>query len=89
MIERDKKLHFAGNAVLFVLGAMVADYNGGVLPTQLLAGWALAMTASIAKEVVWDLLLKRGQPSWADMLANLAGQAAGALVVLLAWIPVH
>lgn len=87
MIKPDKKLHFAGNVALFVLGAIVAHSQGGGITAQLAAGFILAMTVSIAKEVIHDLVLKRGTPSWGDMLANVVGQAVGAGVVWLAWLP--
>lgn len=87
MIPLDKQLHFAGNVGLFVVGAMFADYRDHDVAKQLLAGLGLAMSVSIAKELIHDLIMKRGHSSWGDMAANALGQAVGAVIVVMAWLP--
>lgn len=70
----DKILH-ASASLLIVLALAV------IVPP----GWAvvLALLIGAAKELVWDLLLHQGDPSWLDFAADAAGAALGAALLLL------
>ncbi|MDP3153918.1 MAG: hypothetical protein Q8N23_14695 [Archangium sp.] len=74
----DKALHFSFSAGIAGLG-----YGGAALFTEdravrLAVGGGLALTAGIAKELL-DLA-GLGQPSWKDLVWDLAGTATGLLV---------
>lgn len=45
--------------------------------------YALGCMAGIAKDVIWDLMLKRGCFEWADILITCVGAGAAVLPVLV------
>ena len=48
--------------------------------------WAavlIALAIGIAKELVWDLWLKKGTAEWRDIIADVVGIAIGVVLVLL------
>lgn len=67
----DKLLHFETCALITVAVAAVLPWWAGVITAAL---------AGIAKEL-WDI--KHGDPSWADLLADALGIAAGILICLV------
>jgi len=73
-IGRDKYAHAAGSAIIV---GLVSLFTGSII-----AGMLVAIGAGIAKEVVWDRLLKRGTFSWADLGADAVGVGAGALLMV-------
>lgn len=61
---RDKKLHF-------IVGALIS-LVGGLLISPVI-GLVLSIIAGIYKDVVNDLILKRGQFEWLDILYTALG----------------
>lgn len=70
-IATDKLLHFETCALIVVAVAAVLPWWAGVIAAAL---------AGIGKEL-WDI--QHGDPSWADLLADALGIAAGILICLL------
>jgi len=69
-MPNDKLIHLMGCFV-------VCTVLSAVIPAPFAAGVTLALGA--AKELIYDGLLKKGTPEWADWWADVAG-------VLLAWV---
>lgn len=93
MFTRDKKLHFwAGLALAIVAGLFLYPVIVW-LPWKWLKFFVALGTSSLglltaavggaAKEVIWDWLLKRGQPEWLDFWATCLGGAVGSLMLIL------
>jgi uncharacterized protein YfiM (DUF2279 family) len=73
----DKVEHVAASA--FIAGdvywlATAADASPR---NRVLWGVGAALTAGAGKELVWDLALRRGDPSWRDFTADVVGAAVG------------
>ena len=73
-IQPDKIQHFIGSAGLTI-------FLGFFINIWLAA--AIILAVGILKELVHDLLLKRGNCEWGDIYADVAGVAAGVLFLLL------
>lgn len=68
MIRQDLVVHFFGHAIVtFVLAFL--------MPPMDAAG--IAFGIGIAKELIWDHMLKRGSADWMDAWANLLGVSLG------------
>lgn len=74
MIGQDKIMHCVGSAIMTV-------FFGFFINMFIAAGIALAI--GIAKELVHDYLLKKGNCEWGDMFANTAGVIVGLGILLL------
>ena len=74
MIPHDKALHVIAGTILFALGALV--YGP-------LAGIAAAIVGGILKEVR-DVVTRKGDPEYADILYTVAGGLLGAACVFAA-----
>ena len=74
MIGQDKIMHCVGSAIMTV-------FFGFFINMFVAAGIALAI--GIAKELVHDYLLKKGNCEWGDMFANTAGVIVGLGILLL------
>lgn len=66
MIRADLLMHVAASALITSAGASLFDRKKGAL---------IALSAGLAKEVVWDGLLGMGVPELADLAANAVGIA--------------
>ncbi len=68
-IENYKKMHYMLSTVGFLSSYMITDsYWKSILIT---------LSAGIAKELIYDGLLGRGEPLWEDMKWNTLGTAQG------------
>lgn len=47
------------------------------------AAAAITLLVGIGKELVWDLWLKKGTPQWKDIIADIVGIAAAAVIAIL------
>ncbi len=74
MIGRDKKLHFLAGAAIAVVVSM---------PTTPLIGLIVATGVGIAKEVIWDYMMKRGTPELMDAVWTMIGAGVGAGLMTL------
>ena len=74
MIGQDKIMHCVGSAIMTV-------FFGFFINMFVAAGIALAI--GIAKELVHDYLLKKGNCEWGDMFANTAGVIVGLGILFL------
>ena len=74
MIGQDKIMHCVGSAIKTV-------FFGFFINMFVAAGIALAI--GIAKELVHDYLLKKGNCEWGDMFANTAGVIVGLGILFL------
>ncbi len=71
-MPRDKLMHFwAGMAIALAVGVLWGA----------LAGLAAALIIGAAKELIWDLWLKKGTPEWWDFIATGAGGVIGAVLI--------
>ena len=73
-MAKDKKMHVICGAVI---GAIVTLGAGP------LAGVITAAAIGAGKEVIYDYLMGKGTPEWADMIATTGGGVIGAAVILL------
>ena len=76
---KDKILNYIGqDGLLHILCCIVLV---GVIDIVLPLWVAVLITAAVAvgKELVWDLWLGKGSPSWKDLLCDLIGIAIGTL----------
>lgn len=70
-MKKDKVMHFlAGIGITIMVG----------LVTSPLVGFAVAVVVGAAKELIWDLWLKKGTPEFLDFVATAVG-AGGMFVV--------
>lgn len=83
MIPQDKANHALANVAAFIAGAATGRWLLGTFRGALLMGVALALAASIYKEVIRDKLQGKGTPDWRDMLANLCGILLGVTAFIL------
>lgn len=68
-MAKDKVTHFiAGVIMMMLFGVLFGPWWG----------FFLAVAIGAAKEVVWDMWLKKGTPEWMDFVATFVG----ALVIL-------
>lgn len=73
---RDKQLHFfASSSLSLSVTTLTGEVRWGVLA---------ALLAGLGKEVVWDHLLGKGDPSAGDMLANALGVGFSCLITYVA-----
>jgi len=77
-LPRDKKLH-----LVFCLA--ISAFSGYFL--GYLTGFFIANVIGAAKELIWDFLLKRGHPSWGDMIANWVGMTIGSVILAIGGFP--
>lgn len=63
----------------FVICALLTLALGLFMGPVAAAGVALAI--GLAKEAVWDWALKRGTADWSDVVANVGGASAAALLI--------
>lgn len=75
-MQKDKILHF-------LAGLSIALFVGLVLWNPWI-GLMAGIVAGIAKELIWDLWLKKGTPEFMDFLATFLGGAAAFAILLLA-----
>jgi len=68
------KLHYTISTVAFLSSYMVTDSHWKAAAITILLG--------ITKELVYDGLMNRGEPSWTDMKWNTLGMAQGAVFTL-------
>lgn len=73
-LTEDKAMHF-------MACALVAALAGSLLPWW--AGAVMALGIGIAKELVWDMWMKRGTASWGDFAADVLGIPVGIMIALL------
>lgn len=68
-IAKDKKMHFGAGLLIGGLTAVVTYINNY---SDL---WILLVASLIgaAKELVWDMWLKKGTPEWLDFAATVLG----------------
>ncbi len=93
MFARDKKLHFwAGLALAIVAGLFL--YPVIVWLPWAWLKWMVAMGVSgfglfvatlggAVKELIWDLLLKKGTPEWLDFWCTVLGGCLGYILLRL------
>lgn len=65
---------------------LIAGYFIALLCGALLGpfiGLAAAILAGAAKELIWDILLKRGAPEWQDFILTAAGGMAAILPAII------
>jgi putative lipoprotein len=78
---RDKALHLGVSGVIGASGYAASSLALEARPKRAAAGVALALSAGVAKEL-YDLA-GHGQPSYKDMVFNVAGTALGVSVAYL------
>ena len=82
-LGQDKALHFGASAVIasgtYALGGL---WQPSSETKRLLLGGSVALGAGVAKEL-YDLISRRGSPSWRDLAWDVAGTAVGLAV---AWV---
>ena len=74
MIAQDKIKHFIGSAGMTVVFGIFVN---------ILVAAGIALAIGIAKELVHDYLLKKGNCEWGDMYANTAGVIAGMIILFI------
>ena len=73
---------FGQDGLLHILCSLVlCAVLGAFLP--LWAAVVITLAIGIAKELVWDLLLKKGTAEWRDIVSDAVGVALGVALVLL------
>lgn len=90
----DKALHFSASAGLALLGSGAASYLRVDEGRRLMIAGTVTLALGASKELIWDMALRRGNPSWLDMAWNAIGTAAGlvlnyAVSALLATVRSH
>lgn len=73
-VGTDGLLHITCSTVIVLIAGMFISILGSVL---------VALAIGVAKEVIWDKLLKKGSPSWHDIICDLIGVAIAVIVLLL------
>ena len=77
----DKKTHFA---VCCLIAGVVCVVSYGLLRFSVagatLAGFFSSVFIGGSKELVWDKMLRRGTPEWADFWADAAGAFTASVV---------
>ncbi len=63
----------AGYLIALLCGALFGPF----------IGLTAAVLAGAAKELIWDILLKRGAPEWLDFILTAAGGLAAILPALI------
>lgn len=73
-IPTDKLLHFLASALMVLC-----------LNTFFDPAWSagIAIGVGVAKEVIWDKLLKKGSPELEDLFADLLGVVFGSLFAVI------
>lgn len=73
----DKLKHLVACAVIAGDVYWLALANGASPLNRALLGFGSAVLVGAGKELLWDLVLKRGDPSWRDFTADVAGAVIG------------
>lgn len=74
--------YFGSDGLLHILCSLIlAALIAAFLPIWAAAG--ITLLVGIGKELIYDLLLKKGTPQWKDIFADLAGIAAAAVIAIL------
>ncbi len=73
-MARDKWMH--------LLAGLSLSLAAGILWGSL-AGLATALIIGAAKELIWDLWLKKGTAEWWDFIATAIGGSIGAVLIYL------
>ena len=74
--------YFGQDGLAHILVSLVlCAVLGAFLP--LWAAVVITLAIGIAKELVWDLWLKKGTAEWRDMVSDAVGIALGAALVVL------
>lgn len=73
-MPKDKQKHLlAGLALAIIAGLLFCPR----------IGLATAAVIGALKEIIWDLLLKRGTPEWLDFMATVVGGVVGYTLLTL------
>jgi drug/metabolite transporter superfamily protein YnfA len=73
-IGKDKILHFIAGFIIGIVFGILCGFKCGI-------AWAAG--AGIAKEIIWDWLLKKGTPEVMDAVATIIGGIIGASISVL------
>ena len=79
-IEKDKKLHFGVSAGIAAVVTFVAKAAAASPAMAIVAGVVVSLIAGIGKEVYDWLNPDKGTADWKDLVADVAGTVAGAVV---------
>lgn len=71
MLQKDKILHFVISALIVLILAPFIKIAPAIL---------IAAAVGLGKEVIWDYVLGKGTPDLADLLADIFGILAGAIL---------
>jgi len=85
-IPKDKKLHFYAGFGISVIVGLIFAYDGTAfnnIERGVLVGVGAGVAAGIAKEVIWDLLLKKGQFDLVDAWATFFGTGLGSFLMAI------
>lgn len=74
--------YFGSDGLLHILCSLVlATLIAAFLPIW--AAAAITLAIGIGKELIYDLLLKKGTPQWKDIISDLTGIAAAVMIAVL------
>ena len=76
-VPYDKAQHMVAGWFIFMITIMITQNIGLAL--------ALAVLAGAGKELIWDLLLKKGTPEFMDFVATIAIPLGIWLISLIKW----
>ena len=77
MVQKIVNYFGADGLLHIVCSAALTSVLGWLAPLWLAA--LLAFIIGIAKEIIYDKLMKKGTPQWKDVVGDLAGIALGCL----------
>lgn len=74
--------YFGQDGLAHIIASLVlCAVLGAFLP--LWAAVVITLAIGIAKELVWDLWLKKGTAEWRDMVSDSVGIVLGVLIIIL------
>lgn len=79
-IKADKLLHFIAGLLMAQIMCVIMNFivNGY---TSIIIGFIFSCVVCAAKEIVYDLLMKRGTPSIKDFIFGFIGALLGTIII--------
>ena len=84
-IKPDKKKHYVAGFIITIVAGLLAGFLISPL-AGLLMGFFAGVVVGAAKELIWDLALKKGHVEFKDFLVTVYGSASATVVLLIVFL---
>jgi len=84
-IKPDKKKHYVAGFIITIVTGLLAGFLISPL-VGLLIGFFTGVVVGAAKELIWDLALKKGNVEFKDFLFTAYGSATATVVLLIVFL---